>query len=40
MEQAYSFTWTGDRISNKEPSAEAALQILLEFLRKREDGSH
>jgi PncC family amidohydrolase len=40
MEQAYSFTWTGDRISNKEQSAEAALQILLEFLRKREDGSH
>jgi PncC family amidohydrolase len=40
MEQAYSFTWTGDRIYNKEQSAEAALQILLEFLRKREDGSH
>jgi PncC family amidohydrolase len=31
--QAWSYTWDGDRLKNKELSAEAALQLLYDYLR-------
>jgi len=31
---ARNFTWTGDRIANKAASADAALQFLLDYLKK------
>lgn len=34
---AWSFLWSGDRIKNKELSAEAALQLLVDYLRGRLD---
>jgi PncC family amidohydrolase len=33
FEDAWKFIWTGDRIQNKEYSAEVALQKLLDYLR-------
>lgn len=33
LEKAYRFLWTGDRLKNKELSAEAALQLLLDYLQ-------
>jgi len=33
FEGAWDFVWDGDRIQNKEYSAEAALQIVLDYLR-------
>lgn len=38
-EEAHRFLWEGDRLSNKEQSAEAALQVLLKFLSREADGS-
>ena len=38
-EEAYRYVWQGDRLQVKEQSAEAALQILVEYLRKVVDGS-
>jgi PncC family amidohydrolase len=32
-EQTWQFIWKGDRIQNKEQSAEQALELLVEFLR-------
>ena len=32
-EQAWQFIWQGDRLQNKERSAEAALQLLVNYLR-------
>jgi PncC family amidohydrolase len=37
-EQAWEFIWQGDRIQNKEQSAEQALQLLVDFLRSYRDG--
>ncbi len=34
LEKAYRFLWNGDRLKNKELSAEAALQLLLDYLQK------
>lgn len=31
---ARNFTWTGDRVANKAASADAALQFLLDYLKK------
>lgn len=33
-ELARSFVWNGDRVSNKEQSAQAALELVLEYLRR------
>lgn len=33
---AWRFVWQGDRLRNKEQSAEAGLKLLIEFLRKQE----
>ncbi|MBN1666545.1 MAG: CinA family protein [Anaerolineales bacterium] len=38
-EQAWHFTWDGDRIANKEQSAQQGLQLLVDFLRGYPDGS-
>jgi PncC family amidohydrolase len=35
LEKAYQFVWTGDRLKNKQLSAEMALQLLLDYLHKR-----
>lgn len=37
-EFAESFVWQGDRIRNKEQSAEMALQILVNYLSERSEG--
>ena len=37
-DQAKHFIWDSDRLGNKEHSAEAALQFLLDFLRSLPDG--
>jgi len=37
-EQAWEFTWQGDRLQNKEQSAEQALQLMVDFLRSIRDG--
>ena len=33
IEQAWKFIWQGDRLKNKELSAEAALQMLVDYLK-------
>lgn len=38
FEQAWEFIWQGDRLQNKEQSAEQALQLLVDFLRSMRDG--
>ncbi len=38
-DQAKQFMWGSDRIANKEHSAEAALQFLVDFLRSLPDGT-
>ena len=38
-EEARQFIWQGDRLQVKEQSAEAALDILVEYLRRVGDGS-
>lgn len=38
-EQAWEFIWQGDRLQNKEQSAEQALQLLVDFLRSIRDGN-
>jgi PncC family amidohydrolase len=35
FEDAWEFHWDGDRIQNKADSAEAALQIVLDYLRRQ-----
>jgi PncC family amidohydrolase len=37
-EEARQFTWDQDRITNKELSAEATLQMLVDFLRSPQNG--
>ena len=37
-EQAWHFIWDGDRLENKAHSAEQALQLLVDFLRRGTDG--
>ncbi len=37
-QNAWAFHWTGNRIQNKELSAEAALQILLDYLEGKFSG--
>ena len=32
-EQAWQFTWQGDRLQNKEQSAEQTLQVLVDYLK-------
>ncbi len=39
-EEAHRFLWDGDRLYNKEQSAEAALQVLLTFLEAEEHGTN
>ena len=36
-EQAWQFIWQGDRLQNKEQSAEQTLQLLVDFLRSSRD---
>lgn len=38
-EQAWQFIWAGDRLANKEHSAEQCLRLLAEFLRSERDGN-
>ena len=38
LEKAYRFLWTGDRLKNKELSAEMALQLLLDYLQGEQKG--
>jgi nicotinamide-nucleotide amidase len=38
-ERAWQFIWHGDRLQNKEQSAEQALQLLVDFLRSYRDGT-
>ena len=38
LEKAYRFLWNGDRLKNKELSAEMALQLLLDYLEKEQHG--
>jgi len=33
FEQAWQFNWLGDRLKNKELSTEAALQLLVDYLK-------
>ena len=33
-EQAWHFAWSGDRLQNKELSAEMALHLLVDYLNK------
>jgi nicotinamide-nucleotide amidase len=35
MEQAYQYIWQGDRIENKSLSAKQALQILVDYLKRK-----
>jgi hypothetical protein len=37
VEQAVQYVWDGDRITNKEKSAEAALVVLREYLEGLRD---
>jgi PncC family amidohydrolase len=39
-EQAWNFIWQGDRLQNKELSAEKALQLLVDYLRSLRDGNN
>jgi PncC family amidohydrolase len=38
LEKAYRFLWNGDRLKNKELSAEMALQLLLDYLEGEQKG--
>jgi len=38
LEKAYRFLWNGDRLTNKELSAEMALQLLLDYLQGQQPG--
>jgi PncC family amidohydrolase len=38
-EHAWEFIWQGDRLQNKEQSAEQALQLLVDYLRSLRDGN-
>ena len=38
LEKAYRFLWKGDRLTNKELSAEMALQLLLDYLQGQQPG--
>jgi PncC family amidohydrolase len=38
LEKAYRFIWDGDRLKNKELSAEMALQLLLDYLQGEQKG--
>jgi PncC family amidohydrolase len=38
LEKAYRFLWNGDRLKNKELSAEMALQLLLDYLQGEQPG--
>jgi PncC family amidohydrolase len=38
LEKAYRFLWNGDRLKNKELSAEMALQLLLDYLQGEQQG--
>jgi PncC family amidohydrolase len=38
-EQAWEYIWQGDRLKNKEQSAQQALQLLVDFLRSTRDGN-
>ena len=41
LEKAYRFLWNGDRLTNKELSAEMALQLLLDYLQgERQSQGH
>jgi PncC family amidohydrolase len=35
-DQAHRFVWDGDRVANKESTAQKALELLMEYLEKRE----
>jgi nicotinamide mononucleotide (NMN) deamidase PncC len=37
---AWSYVWQGDRLQNKEQSAQQALQLAVDFLRGLDDGTH
>jgi PncC family amidohydrolase len=39
-ERAWTFTWHGNRIQNKEQTAEKALQLLAEFLKEFDNGEN
>ena len=39
-ELAWQMIWKGDRLSNKEQSAEHTLKLLVEYLRRNPDGSN
>jgi len=38
LEKAYRFVWDGDRLKNKELSAEMTLQLLLDYLQGEQKG--
>jgi PncC family amidohydrolase len=38
-EQAWQFIWQGDRLQNKDLSAEQGLQLLVDYLRRIRDGN-
>ncbi len=38
LDKAYRFVWDGDRLKNKELSAEMALQLLLDYLQGEQKG--
>ena len=38
-EKAWEFIWQGNRLENKEKSAEQALQLLVDYLRSLRDGN-
>jgi PncC family amidohydrolase len=38
-ENAWEFIWQGNRLQNKEQSAEQALQLLVDYLRSLQDGN-
>lgn len=39
-EQTWQFIWQGDRLQNKEQSAEQTLQLLVNYLRSSRDGNN
>jgi len=39
-DQAWEYIWQGDRLKNKEQSAQQALQLLVDFLRSTRDGNN
>ena len=38
LERAYRFLWDGDRLKNKELSAEMTLKLLLDYLQGEQKG--